>query len=401
MSPRQRSSLSDLSFESTMSLFVPAPPPPTKLGRYRQFAPRAAIHVSPIVLGGMSIGDKWAAYGFGAMDKQSSYKLLDAYFEAGGNFIDTASNYQDGSSEIIIGEWIEERKLRDQIVLATKYTNSTERGNSAIKQQTNYLGNNVKNMRISLEKSLKQLRTDYIDIFYVHYWDLHTSIEEIMDGLHLLVTSGKVLYLGVSDSPAWWVVKANEYARYNGKTPFVVYQAAYSVVQRDAEREIIPMCRHEGMALTFWNVLASGHIRTDAEEEARRSTGEQGRKFGAGWERNEDEKKVCKGLEELAARIGAKSITAIAIAYTMHKAPYSFPIIGGRKVEHLLANIEALSIALSDEDIKFIDGLAPFKIGFPGDTMGQYGTGAYPFLLSIFAAFDPQPLLPTVANTKD
>ncbi|KAI0088545.1 aryl-alcohol dehydrogenase [Irpex rosettiformis] len=365
-----------------MSLFTPPPPPPTKLARYRQFAPRAAIHVSPLILGGMSIGDKWASYGFGAMDKDSSFKLLDAYFEAGGNFLDTANNYQDGSSEQTIGEWVTARKNRSQVIISTKYTNTTHRGDPGVTHQENFLGNNLKNMRLSLESSLKNLQTDYVDVFYLHYWDLHTSVEEVMDGLHQLVLSGKVLYLGVSDSPAWWVVKANEYARYNGKTPFVVYQAAYSVVQRDIEREILPMCRHEGLALTFWNVLAQGHIRTDAEEEARRASGEKGRQWSGSWERSEDEKKVCKVLEGVAKSVGAKGITSVAIAYVMHKSPYAFPVVGGRKIEHLHANLEALDINLTDEHIKQIEDALPFEIGFPGGLMEHFCGGIWRLLSS-------------------
>ncbi|KZT64790.1 aryl-alcohol dehydrogenase [Daedalea quercina L-15889] len=377
-----------------MSLWQGPPPPPTKLGRYRQFAPRAAIHVSPLVLGGMSLGTKWANQGFGAMDKESSFKLLDAYFDASGNFIDTASNYQDGSSEEVIGEWMEARGVRDQIILSTKYTNHFRPGDPKLKQNVNYVGNNLKNLKLSVEASLAKLRTSYIDILYLHYWDLHTSIEEIMDGLHNLVVAGKVLYLGVSDAPAWLVVKANEYARYNKKTPFVVYQAAYSVVQRDIERDILPMCRHEGLALTLWNVLAGGHIRTDEEEERRRQTGEKGRTVMGPWERTESERKVCSALEVVAKQVGTKSITSVAIAYTMHKAPYVFPIIGGRKVEHLQANIEALSVRLSDEQIAYIEGILPFDKGFPSNIIGEYGT--YPFLLSSYATFDKQPLLPPV-----
>lgn len=257
-----------------------------------------------------------------------------------------------------------------------------------------------------------------------------------MDGLHQLVLAGKVLYLvslfsivsrspyslglciglqGISDSPAWFVVKANEYAKWNGKTPFVVYQAAYSVLQRDIEREILPMCRHEGelaccfislhrfvlrqkcflcpstltgIALTFWNVLAGGHIRSDEEEETRRKTGEKGRTMFGPWERNETEKKMCNALGIVAEKVGAKHITAgvftlfslhpshiliisvivaVAIAYVMHKAPYVFPIVGARKAEHLQANIEALSISLSDENVKFIDDVLPFDQGFPSN----------------------------------
>ncbi|KAJ6550675.1 aryl-alcohol dehydrogenase [Mycena vulgaris] len=378
--------------------FVPAPPPATKLGRYRQLAPRAAIHVSPLALGGLSIGDKWAAAGAGAMDKESSFKLLDAYFDAGGNHIDTANMYQDGSSEEFIGEWLEARGYRDQVVVATKYTNLGKVRDDSLKQKNLYMGNNAKSLKLSVEESLRRLRTTYIDILYVHYWDLHTSVEEIMDSLHNLVVMGKVLYLGISDSPAWFVVKANEYAKANGKTPFVVYQAPYSVTQREIEHEVMPMCRHEGIALTLWNVLAGGHIRTDAEEELRRSTGENGRTLlGAPWERTDDEKKMCAALEVVAKQVGAKHITAVAIAYTMHKAPFVYPIIGGRKIEQLMANIEALDITLTADHVAYIESILPFDKGFPYNTIGgEYG-GPAPFLLSLYATWDSQPLLAPVA----
>ncbi|PCH42444.1 aryl-alcohol dehydrogenase [Wolfiporia cocos MD-104 SS10] len=383
-----------------MSLFTPAPPPPTRLGRYRQLGPRAAIHVSPLVLGGMSIGTQWAQRGFGAMDKESSFKLLDAYFDAGGNFIDTANAYQDGTSEQLIGEWAEARGVRDQLIIATKYTSNYMARNPPVEQLVNYLGNNLKSLKLSLEASLKKLRTTYVDILYLHYWDLHTSMEEVMDGLHNMVVQGKVLYLGISDAPAWLVVKANEYARANGKTPFVVYQAPYSVLQRDIEREILPMCRHEGIALTLWNVLAAGHIRSDEEEERRRQTGENGRTIMRPWERTPDEKKMCDALEVVAQQVGAKNITAVAIAYTMHKAPFIFPIIGGRKVEHLQANIEALGIRLSDEQIKYLESILPFDKGFPNNFAGSYGD-KYPMVLRMHATFDEQPLLPPIVPSVD
>ncbi|KAJ7465148.1 aryl-alcohol dehydrogenase [Mycena latifolia] len=380
-----------------MSGFLPPPPvPATKLGRYRQLAPRAAIHVAPLALGAMSIGDKWAQFGMGAMDKESSFKLLDAYFDAGGNHIDTANMYQDGSSESFIGEWAQTRGYRDQLVIATKYTNFGRIRDDSIKQNNLYLGNNTKSLKLSVEDSLKRLRTTYIDILYVHYCDLHTSVEEMMDNLHNLVVAGKVLYLGISDTPAWFVVKANEYAKASGKTPFVVYQAPYSVTQREIEREILPMCRHEGIALTLWNVLASGRIRTDAEEEKRRTTGEHGRTlWNSSWERTADERKMCAALEVVAKEVGAKHITAVAIAYTLHKAPFVFPIVGGRKVEHLLANIEALDITLTAEHIAYIESVLPFDKGFPSNILGEYG-GPYPLLMSTFATYDPQPLMPPV-----
>ncbi|KAJ7717373.1 aryl-alcohol dehydrogenase [Mycena maculata] len=386
------------------SLFPPAPTPATKLGRYRQLAPRAAVHVSPLALGGMSIGDKWAKIGMGAMDKESSFKLLDAYFDAGGNHIDTANEYQHGSSEEFIGEWAETRGYRDQLVIATKISEYTSQGrghDDTIKQKTSFMGNNAKSLKLSVDLSLERLRTTYIDILYVHWWDLHTSVEEIMDSLHHLVVAGKVLYLGISDSPAWFIVKANDYAKANGKTPFAVCQVPYSVLRRDIEREILPMCKHEGssqlgIALVLFWTLAGGKIRTDAEEEKRRTTGEGGRTMMGPWERTEDEKKMCTALEVVAKQVGTKHITAVAIAYTMHKAPFVFPIIGGRKPEQLLANIEALDITLSREQIAYIEGVLPFDRGFPNGLLGEYGHGTYPFLMTTYAAFDPQPVLPPV-----
>ncbi|KAJ6579612.1 Aldo/keto reductase [Mycena vulgaris] len=383
-----------------MSFWDPPAPPPTKLGVYRTLSPLAGIHVSPLQLGAMSIGDKWGAMGMGEMDKESSFKLLDAYFDNGGNFIDTANDYQDESSESFIGEWAEKRNIRDQLVIATKYTTNFKARNPNIAKQVNYTGNNVKSMHISVEASLKKLRTTYIDILYMHWWDWDTSIEEVMNGLHNLVVQGKVLYLGVSDTPAWVVAQANQYARDHGKTPFVIYQGAWNVLERSFEREIIPMARAHGLALAPWKVLGGGKFRTDAEEEQRRATGEKGRTIlGPEWERSENEKTISHALEKVAGEVGAKTITAVAIAYLMQKVPYCFPIIGGRKVEHLLSNIEALDISLSREQIAFLESVNPFDPGFPNTMIGD-GTKPSHMMASV-AAFEKQPFPEPIRPTKD
>jgi len=193
-----------------------------------------------------------------------------------------------------------------------------------------------------------------------------------MKALHTLVFQGKVLYLGISDTPAWVVSKANQYARDHALTPFVIYQGAWNILERSFEREIIPMARSEGMALAPWNVLAAGKLRTDEEEEKRRQTGEKGRTTtNPNWERNETEKKICKALEKVAKEVGAQSITSVAIAYLMQKTTYVFPIIGGRKVEHLLANLEALNISLSDQQIKYLESVVEFNPGFPTWMVGD------------------------------
>ncbi|KAJ7839193.1 Aldo/keto reductase [Mycena leptocephala] len=377
-----------------MSFWLPPPAPSTKLGVYRTLSPLAGIHVSPLQLGAMSIGDKWDSIGMGAMDKESSFKLLDAYFDNGGNFIDTANNYQDETSEIFIGEWAEKRNIRDQLVIATKFTSNFKGRQEAFAQKTNYVGNNIKSMHLSLEASLKKLRTTYIDILYVHWWDWDTSVEEVMNGLHNLIVQGKVLYLGVSDTPAWVVAQANQYARDHGKTPFVIYQGMWNVLDRSFERDIIPMARAHGLALAPWN------FRTDAEEEQRRTTGEKGRTaFSPHWERNENEKKISDALERVAGEVGTKSVTAVAIAYVMQKVPYCFPIVGGRKIEHLMLNIEALDISLSSEQIAYLESVVPFDAGFPHTMIGN-GTKSS-FLMANAAHFVKQPLVEPIRPTKN
>ncbi|KAK1221434.1 putative aryl-alcohol dehydrogenase aad14 [Marasmius sp. AFHP31] len=228
------------------------------------------------------------------------------------------------------------------------------------------MGNNLKSMNLSVNDSLKKLRTGYIDLLYVHWWDWDTSIEEVIDGLHNLVVQGKVLYLGASSMPAWLVAKANEYAKYNGKTQFAVYQGEWSIMRRHVfERDLIPLAREYGMALAPWGVLVQGKIRTDAEEQQRRETGEEGRKLLVDWERKPDEVKMALALEKVAQEVGVQSISAVAIAYVMQKATHVFPILGGRKVEHLEQNLQALDITLSSQQMEFLESQVPLEHDFP------------------------------------
>lgn len=187
-------------------MFIPADPPTTKLGRYRLLAPTASVRVSPLCLGAMSIGEAWKDF-MGTMDHTQAFTLLDAYYKAGGNFIDTAINYQAGESESWLGEWMQERKIRSEIVIATKWSTGYRYGEKG-KILINTAGNSVKNLHESVKLSLERLKTDYIDLLYVHWWDYTTGVEEMMQALDVLVKQGKVLYLGISDTPAWVVSKA-------------------------------------------------------------------------------------------------------------------------------------------------------------------------------------------------
>jgi aryl-alcohol dehydrogenase-like predicted oxidoreductase len=304
------------------------------------------------------------------MDKDSSFKLLDAYFEAGGNFIDTANLYQDEQSETWLGEWMTVRQNRDQMVIGTKFT-SDYRSHELGKGKTpNFGGNHRKSIQMSVRDSLKKLQTDYIDILYMHWWDHTTSIQEVMDTLHMLVEQGKVLYLGISMAPAWVVSAANTYAQAHAKTPFSIYQGRWNLMVRDLEREIIPMARHFGMAIAPWDVLGSGKFQTKKAMALREQAGEGLRTmFGPG-KQNEKEKEVSEALAKVASEHGIESVTAIALAYVMAKAPNVFPLVGGRKVEYLHDNIQALSINLTEDQIEYLESVSPLDPGYPYSSIG-------------------------------
>ncbi|EXJ85160.1 aryl-alcohol dehydrogenase AAD14 [Capronia epimyces CBS 606.96] len=351
-------------------LFAPAPEPVTELGRYRVLSTTAGVRVSPLVFGAMSLGDSWSDF-MGSMSKEQAFRLLDKYYESGGNFIDTANNYQDEQSEQWIGEWIAARKNRDNIVLATKYTDGY-RGYELGKGITlNYAGNHKKALHHSIRDSLRKLQTDYIDILYLHYWDYTTSISEVVDSLDILVKTGKVLYLGISDTPAWVVSAANTYALANGKTPFSVYQGRWNVMLRDFERDIIPMARHFGMAICPWDAIGGGKFQSKKQLEQRKSTGEGLRKL-MGSEQTDREVKISAALEKVAAEHGTESLSSVALAYLRQKVPGQvFPLVGGRKVEHLLDNIQSLSITLTPEQIDYLESVQPFDVGFPCNFIGE------------------------------
>ncbi|EPS45968.1 hypothetical protein H072_48 [Dactylellina haptotyla CBS 200.50] len=351
-----------------MSLFTPVQKPTSKLARYRLLSPSASVRVSPLMFGGMNLGTEWKDF-MGTMDKETGFGLLDAFYNAGGNFIDTAVNYQNCQSEQWIGEWVEQRGNRSEMVIATKFTTGyryQDMGKRAV--LVNSVGNSVKNLHESVKLSLKNLRTDYIDLLWVHWWDYSTTVEELMQALNILVQQGKVLYLGISDTPAWIVTKANEYARSHGMKPFCVYQGKWSAADRDFERDIIQMCKVEGMGLCPWGALGGGNFRLPEEREAMKQEGDKGRAWG-GYEGSSKHQKVTLKLSEIAKKRGL-SITGVALAYVCSKAPYVIPIVGGRKISHLEDNIKAIGVVLTPEEIKDIESAYPFEFGFPHDFLG-------------------------------
>ena len=224
--------------------------------RYRLLG-KSGLRVSELCLGTMTFGEDW---GWGS-SKDESRQVLDAFLEAGGNFIDTANVYTNGTSETLLGEFL--KGDRDRAVLATKYTNAMPG------TDPNAGGNQRKNMMRSVEASLKRLQTDYIDLYWLHIWDKMTPIEEVMRAFDDLVRQGKILHAGVSDMAAWAVARANTLAELRGWTPFVGLQIEYSLIERTVERELLPMAEALGLGVTAWSPLAGGRPHGQVRRGAR------------------------------------------------------------------------------------------------------------------------------------
>ena len=219
--------------------------PLTKLNTYRLLG-RSGLRVSPLCLGTMTFGEEW---GWGASKDECS-GMFDLFCDQGGNFIDTANFYQNGTMEMMLGEFIAPK--RDRLVIATKYNINMHRGDP------NAGGNSRKNLVQSLEESLKRLRTSYIDLFWVHMWDALTPIEEVMRALDDQVRLGKIRYVGFSDAPAWKVAQAQTIAQLRGWTPFIGLQIEYNLIERTVERELVPMALEFGLGITPWSPLSGG-----------------------------------------------------------------------------------------------------------------------------------------------
>ncbi|KAL4796691.1 sterigmatocystin biosynthesis dehydrogenase stcV [Aspergillus venezuelensis] len=338
--------------------FTLNPPPDSLLARHRQLSPSAAVKVSPLCLGAMTFGTANSER-YGHCTKEDAFAVLDTFYSKGGNFIDTANAYRNGESEEWVGEWMASRGNRDEIVLATKYSTPCQT-HVKTKIQSNFGGNSAKSLKVALDASLKRLGTDYIDLYYVHWWEYTTSIPELMHALNDLVVSGKVLYLGISDTPAWVVSKANEYARQKGLRQFVVYQGMWNATMRDFERDIIPMCRSEGMGLAPYGVLNQGRFQTEAGFKEREKSNE-GRNFIATSQRDKD---VSRVIEKIANKKNV-DLLHVALGYIMDKAPYVFPIVGARKVSHIEGSIAGIGVTLDEEEMGEIESVYDFDFGFP------------------------------------
>lgn len=311
---------------------------------------RTGIRVSELCLGTMTFGTDW---GWGS-DPKESRKIYDAFLKRGGNFFDTANIYTKGTSEKLLGEFI--GKDREEMVIATKFSLS-EAGNA------NQAGNHRKNMMQSIEGSLKRLNTDYIDLYYVHAWDSTVHPEELMRNLEYLLASGKVLSIGISDTPAWVMSKCNTIAEQRGWTPFAATQVEYCLSERTAEREIMPCTA--GFDMTFCGFgplgagLLSGKYLSDSDEPRRMDVRRSHRL-------SEKNLELSKKLVQLAQEWNLPA-TAVAIRWTMQKFKNSSPIFGARSLIQMEENMKALDFELSDEQMKQLDHISAIGGNNPND----------------------------------
>lgn len=328
--------------------------------RYRLLG-RSGLRVSEICLGTMSFGEDW---GFGA-DEPTSHAILDLYAEAGGNFLDTANKYHNGQTEEYVGRWLEGK--RDRMVVATKYTLSMDH------RDPNAAGNQRKNMVLAVEGSLRRMRTDYLDLLWVHAWDDQTPYEETMRGLDDLVRSGKVLYVGVSDTPAWVVSASNVLAELRGWSAYVGLQIEYSLIERTVERELLPMAEHYGMSVVAWAPLGGGvltgkYTRGGGEDvDSKRSAANEAR-----GRTSETNLEIARAVDAVADELGVSS-AKVATAWVAAQGYGMIPIVGARKVEQLEDTLGAAEVTLSAEQLARLDEVSRVDLGFPGRFLSQPG----------------------------
>jgi aryl-alcohol dehydrogenase-like predicted oxidoreductase len=315
---------------------------------------KSGLRVSEAALGTMTFGDEW---GWGS-PKAEAQKIYETYREAGGNFIDTANFYTGGTSEKFVGEFI--KGHRESVVLATKYSNAAP-GNDP-----NAAGNHRKSMMQALEASLKRLQTDYIDLYWVHIWDGITPVEEVMRGLDDVVRQGKVLYVGISDAPAWWIAQANTLAVLRGWAQFTGLQIEYSLIERTVERELVPMAQALNLGILAWSPLAggvlSGKYHGEGKADGGRMTNEGVKAFFP--EREQRAAPIISAVKSVAKQTG-RSMAQVALAWLRHRTAPLIPIIGARKVSQLQDNLASLDLELSAEQLKSLNGASQIELGFP------------------------------------
>ena len=314
----------------------------------------SGLRVSEFCLGTMTFGETW---GWGA-SKAESKKMFDLFANAGGNFIDTSVNYTDGTAEEFLGDLL--KTNRDHFVVASKYT-LTKPDNT----DPNGGGNSRKNMMKSVEKSLKRLKTDFLDIYYLHMWDYMTPVEEVLRGLDDLVRQGKVNYVAFSDSPAYIVAEANTRAELMGWSRFIGMQVPYSLLDRAVERSIIPMAAHWDMAVLPWGLLEAGILTGKFLKKIKDSTRIDQKKLKL----REKSQNIVKEVQSVAQETG-RPMSQVAINWVrQNPVAQMIPILGARSTKQLKDNLDTIDWRLTDEQYQRLDTVSQIDLGFPQDML--------------------------------
>lgn len=344
-----------------------------KLNDYRLLG-RSGLRVSPLSLGTMTFG---LQAGWGSSDAEAR-QMFERYVELGGNFLDTANFYANGGSEKLVGQFLQGR--RDRVVVATKYSLTMQPGDP------NAGGNHRKNMIRAVEASLKRLQTDYIDLYYLHIWDGRTPVEEILRAFDDLVRDGKILYVGISDTPAWQVSRMQAIAELRGWSPLVALQIPYNLTERSVEREFMPMALAMGLGVMPWAPLAGGvlsgkYARADLNAPIESKLGALDSRKSINLARgrlSERTLDIADAVKAIADEMGRTS-AQVALAWTLLNPAVTSPLIGARTFAQFEDNLAALDITFNDEQIKRLDEVSRIELCFPHDmldteiTKGMFG----------------------------
>jgi aryl-alcohol dehydrogenase-like predicted oxidoreductase len=324
---------------------------------------RSGLRVSPLCLGAMTFGED---LGWGTSVEESQ-QIMDRYIELGGNFIDTANFYTKSHSEKIIGDHLGRHAARrDRLVIATKFSGNLYPGDP------NAGGSSRKSIVSACENSLRRLQTDFIDLYWLHNWDVHTPIDETMSALDDLVSAGKVRYLGVSDTPAWKVTQANVLAGFRGWSPFIALQIEYSLLERTVEQELVPMALELGLGITPWSPLKSGAL---SGKYTRKNAGQVRGDRGQFLEPFLNERTYALVDElEVTARAHESTVSRVALAWVRGRPGVTSTIIGARRLPQLEDNLRSLEIELAADERARLDALTQPILGFPQRMQAMFAT---------------------------
>ena len=321
---------------------------------------RSGLRVSRLALGTMTFGNA-GIRGIGGSwgsDETTARAIFNRYVEAGGNFIDTADSYAGGMSESLVGSFVAEAGLRDQVVIATKFSNNLSPGNP------NAGGNGRKNIMRAVEASLRRLKTDYIDLYLLHTWDRMTPVEEVMRTLDDLVRAGKIRYAGLSDVPGWYAARAQTWAEAHALATPISLQLPYSLVERSIEHEFVPLAETLGLGITAWSPLAmgllSGKYRSGTQA-GRLALDASGTGLGLFNERNA---RIVAALEETAANVG-RSMAQVALNWVVNRPGVAAAIVGASRLDQLEDNLASLDFELTADQYSALDAASAIEAPYP------------------------------------